>query len=445
MKKWRQGLVCLLLAAVLALPLAVPASAAGYADLPESHWAHDDMIHAVRLGIVNGVGNNRIAPSAPLSWGQFLTMLARAFYYSNYATAVYSGLAWDQAGLQAAKTSGTLLEDDFLSVNSATLNNPITRQDVAVLIHRALPEEALKKDTYSGWWWNTPPSATSLTDWNTLDSRYQEAVSDLVRLRIIQGKADGSFGGRDALQRSDGSVLMIRAIAALDSTKSGEEQAITLQFVDPKGTPLGEAKSVTARVGTNVRTLMEAYTPAGYTYDYGDGQSFNISSVQSKYTLTVRPMTELERQEAAFWAKVERGEAKEEDYYRQDFWLKAQGENIRKYSLLFGNEETRRFANKAEAQAHMVTITVPVWRIGRNGSKVGATASFSIHAAIADGVKAIFTEIYNDPERFPIKDVGGYSWRGDTATGEHNCGTAIDINANENYQVRDGKAMVGSL
>ena len=44
-------------------------------------------------------------------------------------------------------------------------------------------------------------------------------------------------------------------------------------------------------------------------------------------------------------------------------------------------------------------------------------------AALAEDVKEIFTEIYNDPERFPIHDVGGYAWRGDSATGEHNCGT----------------------
>ena len=29
-------------------------------------------------------------------------------------------------------------------------------------------------------------------------------------------------------------------------------------------------------------------------------------------------------------------------------------------------------------------------------------------------------------------------------TGEHNCGTAIDLNANENYQIRDGQVLVGS-
>ena len=92
----------------------------------------------------------------------------------------------------------------------------------------------------------------------------------------------------------------------------------------------------------------------------------------------------------------------------------------------------------------MTTVTVPVWKLS-NGKKVPSTLSFTVHAALAEDVKAIFTEIYNDPEQFPIHDLGGYSWRGDAATGEHNCGTAIDINSNENYQVRDGKAEAGTL
>ena len=58
---------------------------------------------------------------------------------------------------------------------------------------------------------------------------------------------------------------------------------------------------------------------------------------------------------------------------------------------------------------------------------------------------AVFTEIYNDPEQFPIYSVEGYAWRGASATGEHNCGTAVDINANENYQVYpDGRVGAGS-
>ena len=59
----------------------------------------------------------------------------------------------------------------------------------------------------------------------------------------------------------------------------------------------------------------------------------------------------------------------------------------------------------------------------------------------------IFTEIYNDSSKFPIKDVGGYSWR-NTAGGkisEHSYGTCIDINYNENYYVTpDGTPITGS-
>ena len=39
----------------------------------------------------------------------------------------------------------------------------------------------------------------------------------------------------------------------------------------------------------------------------------------------------------------------------------------------------------------------------------------------------------------------GYGWRGDSAKGEHNCGTAININPEQKYQVRNGRAEAGSL
>ena len=88
----------------------------------------------------------------------------------------------------------------------------------------------------------------------------------------------------------------------------------------------------------------------------------------------------------------------------------------------------------------MVSVTVPVWRLS-NGTKVSSTATFKVHHAIADKVKLVFEDIYNGPEKFPIKDVGGYSWRGGRS--EHNGGTAIDINANENYCIYNNGTVIG--
>ena len=76
--------------------------------------------------------------------------------------------------------------------------------------------------------------------------------------------------------------------------------------------------------------------------------------------------------------------------------------------------------------------------------------SVMVNRNLADEVVKIFTEIYNDAERFPIKDVGGFSWR-NTASGstlsQHSYGTCIDINYDENYYcyAQTGQAITGSF
>ena len=107
------------------------------------------------------------------------------------------------------------------------------------------------------------------------------------------------------------------------------------------------------------------------------------------------------------------------------------------------------FLTEEEAAYNMVSVTVPVWRMKSDGSKYSSTASIIVNRNLAAEVKNIFAEIYNDPEKFPIKDVGGYSWR-NTALGgisQHSYGTCIDINADENYYcyASTGEAITGSF
>ena len=46
-------------------------------------------------------------------------------------------------------------------------------------------------------------------------------------------------------------------------------------------------------------------------------------------------------------------------------------------------------------------------------------------------------------ERFPIKNVSGYTWRGESSNSEHCCGLAIDINWEENYLIDNGVIISG--
>lgn len=102
--------------------------------------------------------------------------------------------------------------------------------------------------------------------------------------------------------------------------------------------------------------------------------------------------------------------------------------------------ETNLPSTKEEADALMTTVTVPVWRI-KDGNKVSSTAEITVHHLIADKIKLVFEEIYNGEEKFPFKDIGGYAWRGGRS--EHNSGTAVDINYNENYCLYKDGTTVG--
>ena len=105
------------------------------------------------------------------------------------------------------------------------------------------------------------------------------------------------------------------------------------------------------------------------------------------------------------------------------------------------------FETQDEADANMTEITVPVWGLKSDGTKYPSTRTMKVNANLAEDVVKIFKEIYNDPSRFPMNSVFGYTWR-NSASGnisQHSYGTCIDINPNENYYVKpDGTPITGT-
>ena len=99
-------------------------------------------------------------------------------------------------------------------------------------------------------------------------------------------------------------------------------------------------------------------------------------------------------------------------------------------------------STRAEAESRLVWVEVPVWRL-KDGKKVSDTERFQILDVLANDVKEIFHEIHKGKEKFPIKNLIGYSWRGSFKS-LHSTGRAIDLNPEENPQVNSsGKAIVG--
>ena len=109
--------------------------------------------------------------------------------------------------------------------------------------------------------------------------------------------------------------------------------------------------------------------------------------------------------------------------------------------LFRSSADAPRYQTAAEALPNLVTVSVAVWQLDANGNKTTGNRNITVNKALASTVKLIFAEIYEGPEQFPMKDVGGYAWRA-SSTSEHRWGLAIDINAHENYMIRSDVTVV---
>lgn len=102
------------------------------------------------------------------------------------------------------------------------------------------------------------------------------------------------------------------------------------------------------------------------------------------------------------------------------------------------------YRNAKEARKHMKTITVKVWD-QKGKKKFTRKFHLTVNKRLAPSIQQMFKEIYNSKERFPIHEIGCYSWRGNGSRSEHCIGLAFDINPNENYMIDNGKIQSGSF
>ncbi|MDE7297904.1 MAG: peptidoglycan-binding protein [Lachnospiraceae bacterium] len=118
--------------------------------------------------------------------------------------------------------------------------------------------------------------------------------------------------------------------------------------------------------------------------------------------------------------------------------------NNERYQYLFGMDvreitmstPPKGYENREAAASHMVTITVPVWKMKANGDKYSSTYKLTVNKKLSASVKAIFKEIYALDIKFPIKQLLGFAYRKvggvglskSTLMSVHSFGAAIDIN-----------------
>lgn len=298
---------------------------------------------------------------------------------------------------------------------------------------------------------STEAVLSTFGDSAAVSSWAKDATALMVAKQIVSGTDKKTLEPKQSTTRAQALVILNNALKTLGDgpVSSRKINSAFDRFVETAKRKIVEGKYAVAKTEASTEAASEASTEAASegaaetsTTEPIVAKGFNFDSIFTDPSMVAA-------QNQSNTTVVSRGGRRDyrslEDIYTPEEMLVMLGNNSVKYGLIFGSPTAERYQTSAEALKHMVTVTVDVWQLGASGVKTTGKRNIMVNKAIADTVITVFKEIYEGPEQYPIKDVGGYAWRS-SPTSEHRWGLAIDLNANENYMIRkDGTIVAGSF
>ena len=199
----RTRMAALLLALLLGLaPLSPAASAAGYTDVPASHWAYAEILSMQRRGLIQGSGG-KFRPNEPISKQAFLSMVCRTAGLDDRA--LQSGDSWADPALSFAVYQGWCDAEEITATNR---KEPIPRELAAKLLVNALFREELGRRT-----------APVFRDAGQISKDRLPYVQTAAALGLLKGYADDRFDPQGRLTRAAAAALLERALTLLEQDR----------------------------------------------------------------------------------------------------------------------------------------------------------------------------------------------------------------------------------
>lgn len=309
---------------------------------------------------------------------------------------------WAQEGVAAAQEAGLI--PSVLETRSAT--GAITRAEfcgIAVNAYKAISGKAV--------------FASGKKPFRDCDD---PSVVAAYELGLINGRGDGVFDPDDEIQRQDLCVILnnILDTAGIDAPAIAGDACVE----DYPDVPDINDYAVDAMITMVDYAIVNGITNAGQP-----------ATLSPSDTATREQALIMATRFCSVFADSAQNTSDDSTDHVSDSWeepdLTMPLTDEEKMELVYG-VGGEKYQTAEEAEANMVEIAVPVWRLQEDGIKTSGTAYLQVNSNLASIYEAVFEEIYNGDEQFPIKDVGCYSWR----TGEHSQGTAVDINWEENME-----------
>lgn len=248
----KKRILSLALVFALCLGLAVPAFAAStFSDVPSTFWAYNEIKEAVNKGITSGYSDGTFKPGSTVTNAHFAAFLARAFYSGEYADG--SASPWYKPYTDTLRSHGVLDGTTVGSNFSANINQAINRYDMAQMMYNVLKDKNVETPD----WQELDTAKNSIGDWENIPTGYRTAVCNCYALGVLNGQGDGSFGGRNLMNRAQGCVVVSRLNQYLSNAQTKP---------DPNAHVLTNGKEITEEnVMELIAELKEKY-PGGTLY-----------------------------------------------------------------------------------------------------------------------------------------------------------------------------------
>ncbi len=246
-----------MLTLVLCLGLAVPASAAGFSDVPADHWSYEQINRCVQDGIVSGYSDGTFKPGNPVSYGAFSIMLARAFYSDELAGYSDQGTATGETIMNKhGILSGT-------SRSSASIGASLPREDMAQVMYNILVDKGAKIPSDTEYL----QSMGSMSDFYSISAGCRRAVMVCYTTGLLGGQSDGSFGPKNPMNRAQGCVVINRLRDYMGGSSGTPEQPET-PVTPPEAPEVTDGPLFKMLDGENAQQMMDRIN-ASTTYREG--------------------------------------------------------------------------------------------------------------------------------------------------------------------------------
>lgn len=211
----KRRVISLLLAFFTTVTFALPTLAAeaekgyelrSFSDVPEDHWAYDEIWLCVQHGAIHGTskitadGVGTYAPSGTVKLADFLAVLTRLLCPDEITGTAAPGENWALPNYKTALRIGLLTEED---IPQAKLGEGLAREDMALLLRNAAKYngETLKID---------PNAAATITDAASISPDRLECVLQAYSAGLLAGYSDGTFGPKKTMNRAQMAVVVCR-------------------------------------------------------------------------------------------------------------------------------------------------------------------------------------------------------------------------------------------